>query len=685
MELHNKVQETKSTVESNNFTIASTSKAFKILSNNLYSDKITAVIRELSTNALDAHISIGKKDLPFDIEFSDKFSIRDYGPGMSEEFIMSLYSSYFSSDKNNSNDFIGALGLGSKSPFAYTDSFVITSWNNKIKKSYSCFIGEDGVPQISKLLEKECGTETGFKVELNFLKEDDKFMFIEKAKYVYKYFDVQPNSNFEIPKEIVPDIVLEGNNWKLYNKDYNNNCIAIMGNIGYPINLNKIPDFKFKDILDNNFEINFEIGELDITPSREMISYDKKTIYMIKNKCKIVIKEIINNIQNYINKEQNFYDAKEVFDIFNWKINNFDSIKREFIYKNKVVNSLNFKISNVFNSNTSAYSKEYYSLKKERFIYLNSRYKYTFIYNDLDSERKGITRGRSFLLKNTSNERNHVLIFHPKELSEEKIKEFWDSVGNPNYIMASSIEIPPRRHEKTIAPKDILEYKYTKGKYNTGFANTNSYSNFNESYKNSVYIIRIRNRYFTEIDGKLKDIDIKISFTTYFFNNLIDLSIFDENTTIFVIRKKHLNKIKKTNIVSYHEFVKNRFEEIYAVKLNKLKTFIKNKIIINKIHEAGVLKVEYLDKIYESISKDSYYSKLIKKYYKCNKEDKIENKESILNLYSFIYSHDIKNDIKVKDIKSIYDIYPMLRHVSNYYPSSKDVEDVINYINLVGK
>jgi hypothetical protein len=683
MELHNKVQETKSTVESNDFTIASTSKAFKILSNNLYSDKITAVIRELSTNALDAHISVGKKDLPFDIEFSDKFSVRDYGPGMSEEFIMSLYSSYFSSDKNNSNDFIGALGLGSKSPFAYTDSFVITSWNNKMKKSYSCFIGENGVPQISKLLEKECGSETGFKVELNFLKEDDKFIFIEKAKSVYKYFDVQPNSDFEIPKKIVPDVVFEGNNWKLYNKDYKNNCIAIMGNIGYPINLSKIPDFKFNDILDNNFEINFDIGELDITPSREMISYDKKTIYMITNKCKVVIKEVINNIQKDINKEQNFYDAKKIFNDFNNKINNFDSIKIEFIYKNKVVNSLNFKISNIFNSNISTYIREYSSLRKERFVYLNSSNKYTFVYNDLDSERKGIMKGRYFLLNNTSNKRNCVLIFHPKELSEEKIKEFWDSIGNPNYIMASSIPTPPRRRNTTTV-KDILEYKYIKEKYNTGFANTNSYSNFDKSYENSVYIIRIRNSYFTEINDKLKIIDIKKSIISY-FNDLLGLSIFDENTTIFVVRKKHLNKIKKTNIVSYHEFIKNRFEEIYTVKLNELKTFIKNKIIINKIHEAGILKIEYLDIIYKSISKDSYYSKLIKKYYKYNKKNTIENKESILNLYSFIYSHDIKNDIKVRDIKSIYDVYPMLKHVSNYYPSSKDVEDIINYINLVGK
>jgi HSP90 family molecular chaperone len=50
-------------MESNNqFTIAQTSKMFKILSDSLYSDKVMAVIRELSTNAYDAHIAAGNKN-----------------------------------------------------------------------------------------------------------------------------------------------------------------------------------------------------------------------------------------------------------------------------------------------------------------------------------------------------------------------------------------------------------------------------------------------------------------------------------------------------------------------------------------------------------------------------------------------------------------------------------------------
>ena len=38
------------------FRIEASSKAFEILANNLYKDKILAVVRELSCNAFDAHV-----------------------------------------------------------------------------------------------------------------------------------------------------------------------------------------------------------------------------------------------------------------------------------------------------------------------------------------------------------------------------------------------------------------------------------------------------------------------------------------------------------------------------------------------------------------------------------------------------------------------------------------------------
>jgi hypothetical protein len=63
------------------FTIKASRKAFKILSDSLYSDKIKAIIRELSCNAYDAHVDAKNLDTPFDIHLPSVlepiFYIRD--------------------------------------------------------------------------------------------------------------------------------------------------------------------------------------------------------------------------------------------------------------------------------------------------------------------------------------------------------------------------------------------------------------------------------------------------------------------------------------------------------------------------------------------------------------------------------------------------------------------------------
>ena len=54
------------------FTIQASPKAFMILSDKLYKNKIRAVVRELTTNWIDAHILNGKQDVPCEIKCPNK-------------------------------------------------------------------------------------------------------------------------------------------------------------------------------------------------------------------------------------------------------------------------------------------------------------------------------------------------------------------------------------------------------------------------------------------------------------------------------------------------------------------------------------------------------------------------------------------------------------------------------------
>ena len=65
------------------------SHIFNVLRNQLYSDKVLAVIREYSTNAVDAHIEVGQADKPIKVtlptQMTPEFKVRDFGRGLTEE------------------------------------------------------------------------------------------------------------------------------------------------------------------------------------------------------------------------------------------------------------------------------------------------------------------------------------------------------------------------------------------------------------------------------------------------------------------------------------------------------------------------------------------------------------------------------------------------------------------------
>lgn len=142
---------------SSGFSIATTAHMFGILSDGLYSDKIGAVLREIGANAMDAHIMAGKPDQPFEVklpsQFDKTFHIKDFGPGLSDQDVRELYTTYGWSSKQNSNETTGAFGLGSKSPFAYTDAFSICAVKDGVKRIYTAHKDDSGKPVVSLMSE----------------------------------------------------------------------------------------------------------------------------------------------------------------------------------------------------------------------------------------------------------------------------------------------------------------------------------------------------------------------------------------------------------------------------------------------------------------------------------------------------------------------------------------------------
>ena len=150
------------------FSMAATKEAFQILSSNLYSDPILAVIRELSCNANDSHKMAGvEKPFYLHIPLPEEpfFLIRDYGTGIPEDLIYNIYTSYFVSTKVDNENQTGCFGLGSKTPFAIVDEYTVTSYCDGKKISY-LMKKVDGLPTVSKISE-ESSNETGLEIKFN--------------------------------------------------------------------------------------------------------------------------------------------------------------------------------------------------------------------------------------------------------------------------------------------------------------------------------------------------------------------------------------------------------------------------------------------------------------------------------------------------------------------------------------
>jgi len=174
-------------------TIKSSAKMFEILSSGIYKDKILAVIREYVCNAFDAHVSVGKRNVPFNVKLPNRvdptFSVTDFGTGVDPDHIGEIFWTYGESTKTNSNDTIGALGLGSKSAFAYTkSSFIVKNRWNGTEYVYFCFINENGEPEGSQVGETPTKTENGITVEFA-VRPEDTFAFIERFKRLFKYWE----------------------------------------------------------------------------------------------------------------------------------------------------------------------------------------------------------------------------------------------------------------------------------------------------------------------------------------------------------------------------------------------------------------------------------------------------------------------------------------------------------------
>jgi len=302
---------------------------FRILSKSYYSRKIDSIVRELVSNCFDSHIEAGVKEpviieRHYDIE-NDNYNIifKDVGVGMNPERMYKIFNQWFTSTKRGSNDYIGAFGLGSKSPFSYTDSFNIITVHDGLKYDYEYVLG-DSLPELisnygyetivegpfTRLASSTEGPKevqipkgipttegNGTEIIISLLNKNDYRAFEESIKKELCYFDDVYVLGF-------PNI---NNDYSIYRKEsflfrpngsYSDELHIVLGKCCYPIDWKAIN----RERVELPFGIRFEIGELQVTPNRESLVYDASDDDTIANKINTKIDLVLEEVNDLISK-----------------------------------------------------------------------------------------------------------------------------------------------------------------------------------------------------------------------------------------------------------------------------------------------------------------------------------------------------------------------------------------------
>lgn len=298
---------------------------------NLYKDPQLAVIREYYTNALDAHVEAGvtspvKITLP---TWDDpSYRVQDFGVGMSKDDITNIYAQYGASTKRNTNDQVGAFGLGCKSALTITQQFTVVSVKDGFKTTVLIAKSESGINTVNVISSIPTTEGNGTLVQIpvssrlyDFISKANKFfafsrpgtVLVDGVEPVYALSTAQ---KVEDPSN--PDL-------SLYLKPKSDGeSYVLMGPVPYALSQTEIQHSldRLKVQTTRGFVrmpkyMDVPIGSVDLTPSREGLRFTDKTNEIIDAHMSFLVNDLKKIAQEEINAETTLPDILATYKRWN--------------------------------------------------------------------------------------------------------------------------------------------------------------------------------------------------------------------------------------------------------------------------------------------------------------------------------------------------------------------------------
>lgn len=323
---------TQRNIKTHHLRIANAEKLGHILTSGLYSDPLTGVIREVLSNAWDAHNRARElgRNPPRPIEvYIDKNTsslvVSDCGTGVDPMLVPDLVLSLGGSDKDQSNREIGGWGLGFKSPYALASQWNFENrWNGRLTV-YLCHM-QDLKLSYSVIAEDDTDLPDGMTIRVP-IKPDEHNRALMLARYFARWFNASSPGYSEqilVDNELIVGIPWQDDGWTRLPSGYSyrffdrqsgdehaplspfwprnswmenqrgraQGAMLLVGGVPYVAKDNGATD----SIWVHGLAVRCPIGSVDVTPSRDTLRQTERTKRAIAEAANLVEADIVRNL-----------------------------------------------------------------------------------------------------------------------------------------------------------------------------------------------------------------------------------------------------------------------------------------------------------------------------------------------------------------------------------------------------
>lgn len=299
----------------------------------IYKNKKRIVVQEIISNARDAHREIGTPDRPIHVKLPNKFDssliIRDFGIGISPARMQDIFINVGNSTKRGDDLQTGGFGIGSKTPWSYTDVFTVRTITREdgklVMRSYALVHGkasfsaqEMGDPitiNVDDPATAEDDKHTGTSIIIDIANKEDWSFFRDYLVDVTRFWTVKPvvtGMECEWPEY---KAVYEGEDWKIVsiNSHYHRadtQSVCVDG-IPYPVNLTAMENMPglLHGLSRCGLILFFKVGQLAVALNREDLQYNDKTKSAIMAKMEEIYKTLSAKLEAEITGATNLWQA----------------------------------------------------------------------------------------------------------------------------------------------------------------------------------------------------------------------------------------------------------------------------------------------------------------------------------------------------------------------------------------